>query len=347
MALIKTIAQLRNQLPRLLSSLGDTALMPNIDKAQQKHILPFLGKELLEDLQDKFDALPDTALVAPYIKLLSYVQQPLAAYALLDDLAFIQTMITDSGIRTISTDKLQAAHKWEYLELKNALEDSAIIGIELLLQFLYDSKDDLPLWTGSDTYRQISDFVIKTGTDFSKQYPLYAPLYTYYALIPIIRDVEENYLASMYGRDLLAWIKTQDTIEITIPSNGLVDILKLVKKAVAFLTIKHACEHYSPRFDRNGFTILDARGGNPDDNTNTGRAEPSPYSIQQKIKVCDRDGQNYLAKSAAYFIGVANGQFSADFGDDFTTAFDTSPLKPVPDAKPYTNGNERRNIFRF
>jgi len=345
MPLFTTIAELRNKLPRLLSNLSDTAVMPNIIKAQRKYLQPVMGSELLSDLQTKYNARNTTPLTTQYALLLDYAQQPLAAYAIADDLAFIQAMVTDAGLRTISTDKLQAAHKWEYLEIKNTLQDNAIDGIEQLLQFLY--SEGIALWTASDEYKALSDFVIKTGNDFSKQYPLYAPLYTYYALVPIMRDVEENYLVSMFGGDLLTWIKTQTALEITVPGNGLVDVLKLIKKAVAFLTIKHACEHFSPRFDRNGFTILDARGGNPDDNSNTGRAEPTAQAIHQKISVCDRDGQNYLAKSAAFLVGVANGIYTADFGDDFTTAFDGSPLKPATDAIPYTNGNERRKLFRF
>jgi len=347
MALITTIQELRKQLPRLLSNLSDTALMPNINKAQRKYLIPILGKALLDDLQSKYTVKAVTPLIAPYIELLDYVQLPLSAYAMLDDLAFIQSMITDGGIRTASTDKLQAAHKWEYLAIENALQDCAIDGIEQLLQFLYDKKNVLPLWTASEEYKSLNDLTIKTGMDFSKQYPLYAPLYTFYSLIPIMKDVDENYLADTFGRSLLKWIKNQAALETTVPATGTVDVLKLIKKSVAFLTIKHACEHYTVRFDHNGFTIL--RGSNPDDNSNTGQSAASAADLAQKKQVCDREGQNYLAKSVALLLGVYHGINTAAYSSDvdFIAAFAESPLKPIPDAKPYTNGNEKRKIFRF
>lgn len=337
MALLTKITEMRTALPRLFSKLSATAELPNIIKAQRKYLLPILGKTFIDDLEAKYTALTIDA------ELLSAVQLPLAAYAALDDLAFIHVMITDSGIYTNGTDKLTAAHKWEYLELKNTLQECAIDGIEQLLSYLYDNKSDLPLWTASDEYDALTDCIIKTGTDFSKQYPLYAPLYTFWALKPTMADVEENYLAAKFGRDLLAWIKSQDKIELTVPGGGLVDVKKLVKKAVAFLTIKHACEQFIPRFDKNGFTIV--QSGNADDNSNDGFTSAGLGIIEDKKKSCDRDGQNYLSKSAFYLVQVANGVYNGDFDESFTTAFNGSPLKKDPNAKPKIDGNKRRKFF--
>jgi hypothetical protein len=340
MPLLTKISEIRTVLPRLFSKLSSNADLPNIGKAQRKYLQPILGKALIDDLQAKYtgDTLTDDEM-----ELILAIQLPLAAYAALDDLVFIHVMITDGGIYTAGTDKLTPAHRWEYLELKNSLQDCAIDGIEQLLAYLYDNKADLALWTASDEYKAIDDFVIKTGTDFAKQYPLYSPLYTYWALKPVMADVEENYLAAKYGRDLLAWIKTQDTIEVTVPGNGMVDVKKLVKKAVAFLTIKHACDQFVPRLDKNGFTIV--LKGNVDDSSSDGFTAASLHQIELKKRTCDSDGQKYLAKSASYLVAVANGEFSADFDDSFTTAFEGSPLKTDPNKKPWTDGNERRKIF--
>jgi hypothetical protein len=170
MALLTTVIELRKQLPRLLSSLSDNANLPNIEKAQRKYLQKILGKALIHDLETKYEA---TNLSGLEQELVTLIQLPLSAYAVMDDLAFIQSMITDSGIRTPSTDKMQAAHRWEYNELKNTLQDYAMDGIEQLLDFLYDNKASFALWTASNEFKAIDNLLVKTGTDFSKQYPLY------------------------------------------------------------------------------------------------------------------------------------------------------------------------------
>lgn len=338
MALIKTIAEIRGVIPRL-SRLSDTANLPNVDKAGRMHMLPLLGKELYNDLSTKYNA---NTLSSKEQDLLKNIQLPLAAFALLDDLAFMHTIITDAGVRTAGTDKMEAAHRWEFRELQNALVNYATDGIELMLAFLYETKADWPLWTESNEFKELDSFLIITGADFKKYYPLFQPLRTFWALRPIMQDVEENYLAPTLGRDLLAWIKTQDEITITA-DGGEVDVKKILKRAAAQFTIKHACEVMPVRFDENGFTVV-TPSGSIDSTTSDGR---QAADVTTKLNAANREGQNNLSRSTAYLVNIANGLYTVDFGDDFTTAFDNSPLKTDPNKKPYTNGNERRKIFRF
>lgn len=97
------------------------------------------------------------------------------------------------------------------------------------------------------------------------------------------------------------------------------------------------------RFDENGFTVV-TPGGSVDSATNDGRQSAD---VSTKLNAANREGQNNLSRSTAYLVNIANGLYNVDFGNDFTTAFDNSPLKTDPNKKPYTNGNERRKIFRF
>lgn len=303
------------------------------------HILQLLGKELYGDLETKYNS--DT-LNNNEQELLKNVQLPLSSFALLDDLAFMHTIITDSGVRTASTDKMEAAHRWEFRELQNALINYAVDGIELLLAYLYDTRATWQLWTDSSEFKELDSFLIKTGTDFKKYYPLFQPLRTYWSLRPIMQDVEENYLTPALGRDLLAWVKTQENIIITA-DGGEVDVKKIIKRAAAQFTIKNACEVLPVRFDENGFTVV-TPGGSVDSATNDGRQSAD---VSTKLNAANREGQNNLSRSTAYLVNIANGLYNVDFGNDFTTAFDNSPLKTDPNKKPYTNGNERRKIFRF
>lgn len=341
MPLIKTIAEIRSVIPRI-SNLSQNAGLPNVEKAGRMHIVPIIGKELYQDINTRYnssDGLSDAEK-----ELLTYIQTPLAAYSLLDDLAFLHTTITDNGIRTASTDKLQAAHRWEYRELQNTLANYGADGIEMLLDYLYDNSETLPLWTGSAAYKEVNSFLIKSGIDFSKHYPLIQPLRTYWAIKPVMADVEENYLNATLGRDLFAWVKKQSDIIVTAES-GEVDVLSLCKKAVVNLVIKHASSKMAVSFGEFGFTVL-ASGGSRDD-ASDGKVAASAVDVSRQREEAALDGQNYLTKAARYLTGIANGQFSNDWENDFTTAFDKSPLKKDPNKEPYTNGNERRKIFRM
>ncbi|THU34252.1 hypothetical protein FAM09_24855 [Niastella caeni] len=342
MALIKTIAEIRAVIPRL-SRLSDTANLPNVDKAGRMHIMPLLGNGQYSALNTKYNSA--TPLTADEQELLKNIQLPLSAFALLDDLAFMHTIITDSGIRTAGSDKMEAAHRWEFRELQNALMSYATDGIELLLGYLFETKDKWAQWTESNEFKELDSFLIKTGTDFKRYYPLFQPLRTYWTLRPIMQEVEENYLAPALGRDLLAWVKTQDEIIITA-DGGEVDVKKILKRSLAQFTIKHAGETMAVQFDENGFTTLAFRGS-LDSPTSDGRVAASANDLVGKLDAANREGQNNLSRSTTYLVNIANGMYNVDFGDDFANAFDSSPLKTDPNKEPYTNGNERRKIFRF
>jgi hypothetical protein len=341
MSLIKTIAEIKEVIPRL-SGLSSTSVMPTIDKAGKLHLMPVLGKALYEDLDSKYN--DDADAMAPLEKaLMKCIKLPLAAVAMLDDMPYMHTLITDSGIRTTSTTTMTPAHRWEYMELKNAFANGFADGMELLLEFLYDHKADLPLWTDSQAFKEIDGFLIKTGRDFKKYYPLHKPHKTFWILQPVMADVEENYLSSSLGRDLLAWVKLQEEIIINA-DGGQLDVKKLLKKSVAHFTIKHAAEQLAIRFDQNGFTVLAA--GDKDLSEDNGRAAADRSAVLLKTDAANREGQNNLSKAQNYLVRIAAGEFTEDFGADFTTAFETSPLKKDPNTLPYSNGNERRKIFR-
>jgi hypothetical protein len=56
MALIKTIAEIKAVLPRLVSNLSDTSLLPNFDRAEEKYLVPVTGRDLYNDIKTKYDA---------------------------------------------------------------------------------------------------------------------------------------------------------------------------------------------------------------------------------------------------------------------------------------------------
>lgn len=339
MALIKTIAEIRAVIPRM-SSLSNTANLPNVDKAARLHIVPVIGKALYNEMEAAYNA----TMSAEQTKLLKHIQLPLAAFALLGDLAFIHAVITDNGIRTNSNPNMEAAHRWEYKELEDALKTYAADGIEILLDHLYENKTSFASWTNSNEFKELDAFLIKSGTEFSKYYTLSQPLRTFWNLKPTIDLVEENYLASVFGRDLVKWIKDQEEILINI-TGAQIDVKKDLKKAVAYLTIKHAGETLAVQFGADGFTVM--AGGGSRESTTDGKAPAGAIELNKKLEAANRDGQNYLKKVVMYLTDIAAGKHGDTLKTSIATAFETSPLNVSEDDKLPVRKNDQRKIFVF
>lgn len=332
MALIKTMAEIRAVIPRL-SNVTDKANLPNVHKAGLLHIMPIIGTELYRDLDAKYNSVGP--LTDPEVALLKAIQLPLAAFAILDDLSFIHSTITDNGIRTASSANMDAAHRWEYMELRQTLETYAADGIELLLSYLEETQVNWPLWTNSKAFKALSSLYVRTGSDFMLYYPIAQPFRTFWLLKPIITEVEENYLVSELGRPLTKWMKMQDNIMVDEQ-----DIQWLAKSAIANLTIKHAGEKLRIQFSDAGFYF--PTNANKDDSRTDTNAPASAADIRLKMEAADRDGQNYLRRAAK----ILTAYYKSGAGTpEFRVAYEAGPL--AKSTGTVTSGNESRSIFRM
>lgn len=342
MALIKTVEEIRAVVPRI-SKLSNTANLPNMDKAAWKYIIPVIGQALYDSLQTKYNA---NTLNPAETALLKLIQLPLAAGALYDELPFMHTTITDNGVRTPETAQMRSSQRWEYNYLKAGLVSNITEGQEMLLSYLYINKADWALWTASDAYKSFNSYIIRNGMEFDMLYKLRQPLRTFQILKPIMDDVDEMYLVSKLGRDMVKWLKTQTTVIIT-ENNAPIDILRLVKKAMAYLTVKHACSQQQVSFSDAGFTIPVTDVDLP---STEGVTEANILAINQKMETANREGQNYLSKAAYYIKGWANGDYADTKPAEFTTAFENSPMYVAPGVvqEIVTNGNNyRKGVFRL
>lgn len=328
MALIKTIQEIKSVLR--ISSLDDDMSLPDIDQSQTKHIIPAIGKEIVTEITGIYEAGNGSELQQQLIKT---IQKPLAAFAYLDDIGLIHATITDRGVARITTAEMPAAFRWEFNEVKAALEDKALTGMEQLLEFLEDNKDEFTTWANSAAYKQYHKFLIKTGTEFNEYYSLYQPLRTFQALRPVIALVEDMYLTQSLG-DYLQTLKDK-----AAPTDDELFVMDMLKKSEAYLSIKHAIETLPVRISDTGFTVTAMRGTDKDA-FETDRQPATDNLMSIKMDAADRDGQNYLFKAVKYLNMNASATVFPEWftGDKYKN--------PATTATP-TRGNESRNIFRF
>lgn len=336
MALFRTAIEAKAALPRVLSNLGNNANLPDFTAAEIKYLVPLIGYSQYDIINGKINDDPPQELSVPETALLPYLRRVSAFFAYLDDMGTDNAKITDSGIRSTETVNMPRVFGWQYKELKNTLQAKAFDAVEVLLRFLFENRTDYLPWLSSDEYLYLNGLLIKTGTDFDAHYKLFQPMRTFYALKVLLDEVQEDFIKPAIGNSLLQYF---------VENVGLDDdekvFLKLLKKATAYLVIKKACQHYSVRFDGNGFTVLSGDSENPE---TAGRTTADINLFELKMKSCEADALTYMAKAkkamAAFRPGSGN--------EAFNQAFDAGPLVNYDlTITTKQRGNDKRKGFRF
>lgn len=323
MPLITTIHQVKQVLK--ISNLNTKDAMPDFEAAEERHIIPKIGRALYDQLLAAYEANTMTTIQG---KLLLKVQKPLAAFAYYDDLALQHAVITDTGVRKIQSENMPTAYRWEFDGVKDALAQRAHQGMESLMQFLEENAASFPLWTASDAYAIRNKFLVKSAPDFSEQYVLSQPYRTYSALLGVMADVEDLYIKPSIGEAFFAELKADPA-----PTADEKQVIADLKKALAHLTIHHAYEKLSVKVTEAGLTVYD-RGS---DRGNSEAAQPSSEMTSFTMAATLRDGQRYLNKAKA----TLNEKASATV---FVTYFQSANYS-APTA--YEDPNKDRKIFAF
>jgi hypothetical protein len=95
---------------------------------------------------------------------------------------------------------------------------------------------------------------------------------TYYSLQSIVAEVQELYLQSAIGEDLLIYLRDKNA-----PSSDETTAIKLLKRSLALLSIKESYLKLSVRMSDAGFTTVGlSRTGDPEDSEVAGREGATP-----------------------------------------------------------------------
>ena len=335
MALIQTIDEIKEALPKLVSNLNAQEQLPNFDAAEIKYLVPIIGMEQYEELQAAYDA---NTLSTQQASLLKHVQLFVATNAFRDEMIINNVMWTDQGIRTLATSEMDRVARWQFEELKSFFIDRSADGEEILLTYLWGAKASFPAWTASEEYKNFSALLIKSGTDFKKQYPtVYQPMRTYYQLQPVVKECQEKYLEEGVGRKLLNYLVA------AAPTEDEQYCIDQLKKALAYFTIKEACIKLPIRISDAGLTVS-SQYGDKESADGAGREGASPAAIEILMRSCEEEGQNFLSKARHELWKYYKGG-SASAG--YTTAFEASVLMGYIAPEDRTFGNEDRHFFAF
>lgn len=309
MALIKNIDTLKQFVK--VNFTNQTSQMPDIQGCENRYIIPLIGSEIYADMQ----ALADANNVAdPLLKLLRAAIAPLTYYK---DLPVIHLQIGDKGINTFVSENVKSAARWEFNSLRDYFAEEGSTALEVLIQYLYDNKADLE-WAIPDEYKN----VFLTGKEFSAYFPLYQPYRTFEFLRTCCRTAEEEFIRPNLGDDVFEDLRDNYA---TTEDSRIKNIIKLLKKATAFQTVKLACDLLPVKYGGSGFTVVlsgyGSESANPSDNSAT------PEQIILLRKQCETNAESYMQQLRTYMNANASSEF---FPDYFNSTLYKSPTTEKP-----------------
>lgn len=290
MPIISTITTFKKYLRVAFTSTTDNGL-PNMVRADRKYLVPVLGQSVYDALMAKVVANNND-----WATLLDICRSYVAPMAMLLDLPSKQVQITDSGIKKTSSTDMENAFRWEYLELKNALEQQAAEALDELWQHLFTSGETYS-WTATN----IHGTIIKTATEFKKYYlPLQHSYRCFAALQPVMVSIQDQLIHDAITKEFFEYLR-----DISDPNDEEKAAIELLKKAAAYLTIMAATEQLSVKISGNGFTVLmqDAT-----DAPYKGEAAAPGDSLSLLRSSCEKIGQGYIHQLKKYLNEKATAE---------------------------------------
>lgn len=319
MALIKDIITFKKYVKYNFSSAEVNSLLDTAP-AERKYVKPILGNTLYNSLNTQVDPGP---VVNPV--LLDLVRAAIAPLTVYMDLPLLQTQLGDTGLRTLLSEQTQAAHRWEFNQVRDLLEDKGCEAIDQLIVYLYENAGALG-WTP-----QTQKLIFNTGSEFTKFYNLKYPYRTFLTLTDIIAEVEDQYIRSSIGDTYFEELRDK-----AAPNDQEKEAIKLIKKTVANLTVMKAIEKKPVKITAAGlFTML----GDAVDDVSAKEQTASIAMLAVQRSTCERDGESYLQKFKAYLNDNASATvFQTYYAGSYYVA---------PETVDTTSKNAAKKSFRF
>lgn len=332
MPLIKALPEIKEVLPKLVSSISANTLLPNFQRTEYKYIVPIIGPTLYASLVTAYEG---NTLDADQLVLVKHLRLIIAAYAYKDELGLSVLTIGDGGAKKVSQGATEPVRGWEVQRLENTLIDAAMDGTEIVLNYLFDNAATYTEWTDSEQYSKIKSLLIKTATDFNDKCTLFRPQRSYFLMKAVLYDVQRLFIEETIGKDLLVYLRDKVT-----PTDKEVICIDLLKKSLAFYTLMKAAKQFSVAFTDGGFTILGEKSNNSMEN---GLNQPIDMELlRMKIDECDTEGGSYLELARNTLVALYT---DGTVTNDYITAFDTGPLASYVQPVDRTSGNENRKIY--
>lgn len=121
-------------------------------------------------------------------------------------LPFATVQMESSGITVTDNDERKSAEWWQIKDIRRELIRSGHYAMDILLAYLEDNKDVFSDWY--DKYKTINnELLVSTTFVFDQYFHIYSSRQTFLALQPTIRQVEDQFIHTMFCDELISHLK--------------------------------------------------------------------------------------------------------------------------------------------
>lgn len=302
-------------------SMAWAELTPAIRQATEKFVIPYIGKELYDDLAAKFIA--GTTLQTYQAQALEYLQDCVAFYTIYHILPEKNTVLASLGtVQPNPEGGSTPSPQWSWKAKRwNALENGDVF-LDRLLQYL-ESQVNVPvayfdLWKNSEAYKvKTSDFFRATD-ELDEYLNIQRSRRSFISIVRFLKQVEEDYIKPVLCDTLYA------AVLVSSPSTVNKKLIPLIRKAVAYLGAAAAIPHHRVVIDGDGFRIVSQTDQFDDRRNLTNPTHES--AIAALHQRCEDQGKKALERLV---------KFLEDNLSDYPD-YEDSTCRSIPDSKAHS-----------
>lgn len=179
---------------------------PYNKRAVRKFLKPYIGAAQLAIF---VAAATDADIVEA--KELAAAAEANFAYYLYLPIASVQ--IATSGIYVAENDHAKAASDKNLKELQRSFKSAGHEALDQLLEFMETKKSKFEPWTADASYTNYKSLLVNSTSIFNKYFNIFNGYQTFFALVPTIRTVENQFISGPIGATLLKALKDAQTDE--------------------------------------------------------------------------------------------------------------------------------------
>lgn len=318
-----------------LTTVRFTSLMPTIRLVEQQHIIPQLGKDLYNLLNNAYTAAADETTLSDAMKaLLDKCRCVIGPYLCYYYAPKSEVKLSDAGAQRLESPTNKTAYQNQVVNFREQNLREAELATELLLQFLDENPLTYPLWLATQGFEKYKSLFIKSGSEFNEFFASHSPYRNYMAMRTNMLDVEQNNIRPLLGDPLFNRLKSNDRDGIELFSPAESDLLFKVKKVIAYLTVAGSIPFLNVRMDANGITVM---GNTRVQNDDTGKRQSADKAMLENVI----EKSNAAAKSWINNVTTFIEAHKEDFKNYLTEPLVNEVQKPpvIKDTQPTLGGS--------
>lgn len=255
--LIKTVDELKSYVSSIHKQLSFSQVHSFVEQAEFKYLVPFVGLELLQELEE---AHSGQTLTAEQKQLHKFLCTAAAFYAVLDAAPFLALQFGPSGVADQTAGGTGPVRQWSYFNFENAAATNADVFLDMALAFLDKNIGKFQSWKESEAYTQSKSLYINTAAELSRYLNIQNSRRAFIALVPFIQRAEELYIIPALGEDLHEGLK-ESMLGDGQYGEERTKLLRLLKPALAQYTLIEAIPEISFTVAGSGFKLLAENDG--------------------------------------------------------------------------------------